>query len=762
MATYQKRIVCKKRIVCGCRKYRTEENRVSGHHETRNASTRNTVGFAEGDAQAIAQTDRSVDPVFAQEQKHLSDTYETLEAMGRSLAAKIRALDESAAEDKRSMAEELSPNFASYADAMETYADFATVNRVVDGYNVAHDLNAEKLARIEVLLKQPYFAKVVLQFKAGEEAKELYIGNAGVSDDAYRRLVVDWRSPVAEVYYNQDMGPTTYRANGRTIDVDLKLRRQFDITGSVLNAYFDTNVAIQDSLLLASLSKECTAHMQAITATIQKEQNEVIRHDDVPVLLVSGIAGSGKTSVLLQRIAYLLYQRRGELDPSEVFLITPNPVFRHYIDNVLPDLGESNPETFTWDDFLERLMPPDRSHGETDVPLSTFECIDGLVGTFAFEQNDFKEIRCKDTRLIPVAQIAQVAAKYKHLPAGPHLVSLMREALAERLESRIAQMAGTDAVHDELLALDLNEQLEIFHETIDPQDDEEIRSFALRYLNDRFADAFEAVENDDWLRIDRIGMRLLDATHLEPVTWLYVKIALTGLGNPSAKYVMIDEVQDYSAAQLAVLGRYFRRAHFMLLGDENQAIKPNTATFGEARSVFESLHETVSECKLMTSYRSSPEITALFASLLKDSERMRISSIQRAGEKPVVIEGSDRDMWVSALRQAVEAAEGEDGLTAIIVPWKSNAKHVQSLIGDNAPALVKKNATLPDKGVVVIPLELAKGLEFDHVIVPDASEAVFPHDELSRRRLYTTVSRATKKITLLSQGALTSLLDERP
>lgn len=623
-------------------------------------------------------------------------------------------------------------------------------------------MNAEKLARIEVLLKQPYFAKVVLQFKSGDEPKELYIGNAGVSDDAYRRLIVDWRSPVAEVYYNQDMGPTSYSANGRTIEVDLKLRRQFDIAGNVLNAYFDTNVAIQDSLLLASLSKERTAHMQAITATIQKEQNQVIRHDDVPVLLVSGIAGSGKTSVLLQRIAYLFYQRRGELDPSEVFLITPNPVFRHYIDNVLPDLGESNPETFTWDEFLERLMPPDRIFGETDIPASTFERIDGLVGTFAFEQNDFKEIRCEDVRLVPVGQIAQIASKYQHLPAGPHLVSLMRETLAERLESRIAQMAGTDAVHDELLALDADEQLRIFHETIDPQDDEEIRSLARRYLNDRFADAFEAVENDDWLRIDRIGMRLLGVAHLEPVTWLYLKIALTGLGNPEAKYVMIDEVQDYSAAQLAVLGRYFRRAHFMLLGDENQAIKPNTATFAEARAVFESLHEAVCECKLLTSYRSSPEITALFASLLKDSERLRISSIQRAGEEPTIVECPDGDAYARSLRRAVEAASEEDGLTAVIVPWKSAAKHVQALIGKNAPALVKKNATLPDSGVVVIPLELAKGLEFDQVIVPDASEAVFPQDELSRRRLYTTVSRATKRITLLSRGAFTPLLNIRP
>lgn len=121
------------------------------------------------------------------------------------------------------MVDELSVNLASYADAMETYADFATVNRVIDAYNLAQTVDAEKLTSIQVLLKQPYFAKVVLQMKPGQEPKELYIGTAGIADENYRRLVVDWRSPVAEVYYNQENGPTSYEANGRTIRVDLKL-----------------------------------------------------------------------------------------------------------------------------------------------------------------------------------------------------------------------------------------------------------------------------------------------------------------------------------------------------------------------------------------------------------------------------------------------------------------------------------------------------------------------------------------------------------
>lgn len=714
------------------------------------------------DRQSEAQTDTlapSDDPVFREEQLHLSDTYAKLQEIGRELVRKMERTRAAAAADKRSMSEELAPNFATYADAMETYADFAAMNRVIDAYNLAQDADAERLANVELLLKQPYFAKVALQFKPGQKPKELYIGTAGIADEAYRRLVVDWRSPVAEVYYNQDTGPTSYVADGRTIDVDLKLRRQFDIDEDRLNAYFDTTVAIQDSLLLASLSKRRTAQMQAITATIQKEQNQVVRHEDVPVLLVSGIAGSGKTSVLLQRIAYLFYQMRGSLDAREVFLITPNPVFRDYIAGVLPDLGERNPESLTWNEFARGLLPPDRGVGEANTDLSTLARIDAAVRDFEFDAFDFRDIRVRDVRLVSADSIRKLSDKLRRIPAGPHRVTLMREELHARLEARLAQMAGADETLDALSALSLDEQLRIFHEAIAPADEQEERALALRYLRDRYADAFAAVDNDDWLRIDRIGMRLLGTDGLSPLEWLYLKMALTGLGNPDAKYVMIDEVQDYTAAQLAVLARYFRRAHFLLLGDPNQAIAPGTATFDEVRAVFEAARGPVEECRLMTSYRSTPEITELFASLLGEDERTNISAVQRADEPPAIVSCPDEAAYAAALREAVAAAHDDEGLSAVIAPWKHEAKRLQKLLGDDAPPLADDTASLPAQGVVLITLKLAKGLEFDRVIVPDASERVFPADDpLSRRRLYTTLSRATRSLVVLAHGELTPLL----
>lgn len=706
-------------------------------------------------------TGQPSDPVFQEEQRHLDETYGTLRTMGRSLVRRMEDTRQEAAADKRALSEELAPNFATYADAMETYADFASMNRMIDGYNLAQDADTEQLGKIKLLMKQPYFAKIVLRFKPDEDPKELYIGAAGISDESYRRLIVDWRSPVAEVYYNQDNGRTSYQADGRTIVTELKLRRQFDIDEDRLNAYFDTSVAIQDSLLLASLSKHRTAQMQDITATIQKEQNRVIRHDDVPALLVSGIAGSGKTSVLLQRIAYLLYQNRSSLDPDEIFLVTPNPIFRDYIENVLPELGERNPETLTWNEFAQHLLPTNRGSGDVNIPLETLERIDAAVASFEFDPNDFKDLRCADTRFVSKEQIRGLAEKFRHIPAGPHRITLMREELRTRVHNRLKQMASTDEVLDEMSVLDTDEQLRIFHETISPQDEQEEQAYALRYLNDRYAEVFETVDHDDWLRLDRIGMRLLGTQGLAPLEWLYLKMVLTGLSNPQAKYVMIDEIQDYTAAQLAILVRYFRRAHFLLLGDPNQAITPGTASFDDVRSVFSTFHGPVRECRLLTSYRSSPEITTLFASLLDDEERLRISSVQRTEALPVIVPCPDRTRYEEKLRSAVEQARDDTGLTAVIVPWRHEAKLLQAILGDATPAFIDESGAFPDSGVVLITLKLAKGLEFDQVIIPDASERVFPDDQLARRRLYTTLSRAMRRITILAQGKLTPLLEHR-
>lgn len=730
----------------------------------------------------------SIDPVFEEEQRHLSETYAKLQRIEVEVTEKLRAISAEASRDIASMRDEMAIDMADDSQALETWAEFELMNTLIDAYNLANDVNKEKLARAYTLLRQPYFAKVRLQFKPGAEPKEVYIGAAGMTDENRSHFIVDWRSPVAEVYYNQANGRTSYVADGRTIECDMLLRRQFDITRDTLNAYFDTTVAIEDPLLLASLSRRRSDRMQTITATIQKEQNQVIRHADVPVLLVNGIAGSGKTSVLLQRIAYLLYRFRDDMNPSNVCLITPNPVFQRYIANVLPELGERNPRTFTFRELMERLGMGERAQ-DVSGDVDSLRALDEGLRSLELEPDDFCDMTVEDRRVFPAAQIRKIAGTFRRIAPGPRLVALVAEELRERLDAKVKSLERADVTHAEIMDMPEEQQMELFGHRVFPQSDEEFVELSRVMLARRFAPVYAGLEDASWLRIDRIGMRMTGKEHLSAPEWVYLKLALTGNVERDVRFVMVDEVQDYNAAQLMMLRRCFPNAHFLLLGDENQAVEPGTASFAQIRELFEASHGAVEECRLTTSYRSTPEITELFASLLDEDARIQISSVQRPGVDPVIAECADEEAYLHELRRAVADASDyvarEGGLAAVIAPTRKRAKKVAALLSADpattcasaptaapaaltpaapasaptpAPVLLTGEAPLPESGVVVLSLKLAKGLEFDRAIVVDADSTFFPESILSRRRLYTAISRATQHVTVLAHGSLSPCL----
>lgn len=699
-----------------------------------------------------------MDKTFEAEQEHLSTTYAKLQSIERSLQEQLASIFSEVASEKDLITDEL--NFDFDADIhVETMAELEAVNRIIDTYNIAADVTTERLHRAQLLLKQPYFAKVTLQFKPGSEPKDVYIGNVGMTDDDYRHFIVDWRSPIAEVYYNQDNGKTSYEANGRTIDCELKLRRQFDIERDQLKALFDTTIAIQDEMLLAALAQNRSSRLSAITATIQKEQNEVIRHEDVPALLVSGIAGSGKTSVLLQRIAYLFYRQRDTLKPEDVFLITPNPVFQRYIENVLPEMGESNPSSITFESLMCGLGLGSRDLGR-EVSADALRTIDEKLPDFKLKQGDFTDIRIEGEPVITAAQAHGAWSKLKNLPTSSHRSALVIDDLLDRLEQRIKRLAKSEKYQDMISDMSDAEQIECFGENvyIGDMDEAELVSYTERFLRWRYAGVEHEIAEGRWLRLDAIGMRLTGSENLSAIEWLYLKLALVGGGMRHARYVMIDEVQDYSAAQLMCLARYFGKAHFMMLGDENQAIREGTASFDEIREVFTRACGSVDNCELMTSYRSSPEITALFTSLLDNEERVRVESVQPAGIEPVIIECADDLDYEVQLKTAVEEALEARCLAAIIAPDARRLAKLEQLLEDLPIVTGAGKETMPEHGVLLLDIKLAKGLEFDQVIVPDAGNRSYPDETLARHRLYTAISRATKKVTLVANGKLTKLL----
>lgn len=726
------------------------------------------------------RTGKGDDPIFEEEQAHLDKTYSALEQIVSTLVEKIADIESKAAADKSDLSDEITLNATSLDEALETWAAFASVNRVIDDHNTAIASAASKLSDARILLKQPYFAKIEIELP-NKEVKTVYIGTKGMTDGDYKRLVVDWRSPVAEVYYNQANGKTSYEANGKTIHVDLKLRRQFAVERNILKVYFDTTLAIEDPLLWEALASKRNSKMKAITTTIQREQNTVIRHTEVPALIVAGVAGSGKTSVLLQRIAYLFYRHRSDLAPNQVFLLTPNPVFQRYISDVLPDLGESNPTAMTWRELAESLLPEGMGAGKQTIPIENLYMIERNIADLRLTHRDYRPLACDNERFVTANQIDGLMAKFKHVPLGPRRITLVREELLKRFDQKLARMAASEDAALAVESLPFDEQMRLFHESVFPQNDEEMRRLALVMLEDKYHHMREAIERNEWLRIDLVAMRLLGRSGASPLEWLFTNICLTGLSAPDIRYVMVDEVQDYSLAQLLCLIRYFRCADFMLLGDENQALGEHSCAFDDVEDLFKHERRQIARCNLSISYRSTPQITRMFAQLSKDKDAMQIKSVHPNGADPIIMECATEAEYAQALKKTIDealeevggaqflpmASDVEDdvhsdngqGLAAIILPNKAAYTQIKKLRCDDV-ALIDNAKSLPSKGLFALPLELAKGLEFDYVIIPDASASAYPSTDVSRRRLYTAISRATKGLTILSKGSLTEWLSD--
>jgi DNA helicase-2/ATP-dependent DNA helicase PcrA len=363
------------------------------------------------------------------------------------------------------------------------------------------------------------------------------------------------------------------------------------------------------------------------------------------------------------------------------------------------------------------------------------------------------------------------------------------------LERNFGRKSHEERWQEEMLGADVDVQAEVFGRTVDPIDEEETIALTRDYVAWRFGSAHDAVDSLGWLRIDRIGGRILDADGLSAAEHLWLRLLISGHGAKDARYVVIDEVQDYTRLQLMVLARYFRGAHFLMLGDPNQAIREGTASWEEIREIFarevpsarpgvplgagaaadradarssrnastnfdapsaaQTQQEPVVDARLQTSYRSSPEITALFASLLPEEQRTGLSSVQEAGRQPTIRPCGDD--YLDCLGEAVRRAHEREGLTALICAERSRVRWLARQLGEAVTPIGRHDA-LPGSGVVVLDLALAKGLEFDCVIIPDAQQDVYPDTPLARRRLYTAISRATHEVEVFSQGALSPLL----
>jgi len=670
--------------------------------------------------------------IFENEQAHLAKVYNKLLDIKKNIEEQITALNEKAVDDKNDIRDNIRFDYADIETTMETLAEIEVWNRYIDTYNIESNSLGKRLETVNKLLESPYFAKIELLFEGESQPESYYIGRAAISENKYDQMVVDWRSPIAEVYYNQENGHTSYTVEDRTIPVDLRLRRQFEINKDKLISFFDTQIAIEDPMLLKSLSQTHSDKMQAITATIQKEQNAVIRYPDVPVLLVNGIAGSGKTSVLLQRIAYLFYQKRKTLRPEHVCLLTLNPVFRDYIDNVLPDLGETNPPTFTWHEFLKKVGVPFADNEYDGTEAKSIQKIQDILPTLIPEVDDFCDIMQKGKLVMSKSEVFSVIKRFSKFPMGVRLIHTVADEL-EEMAKNILRNKDIDNDEDS--------------ESVAGSDHAEEN----RIEND-FGGALSCIRRCNFVNVKHVAQRILGSEYVTAAEWFYTKMELTGNCNRNVRYVMIDEVQDYTVAQLYVFKKYFPNARFMLLGDEFQAIRKGTVSFSQIAEMAKEDEKEFVELSLLTSYRSSPEITDAFASLLPTEKKVMVSSVKRPGEA-IVTKSCDSDaQYYKELEKLIDEFEKNDGLTAVICRNGYGIEKISEALGDRAPQIIAENDGLPKKGTFIIELALAKGLEFDNVILADGDAETYPCDELGKHCLYTAMSRATQHLAILAKG----------
>ena len=668
----------------------------------------------------------------------------------------------------KEMAGELRLNFDSYLDNLDTFSMIEMKNREIDQMNIKQKNAENQLAKIERLLKSPYFGKVVVDFLDNEPKESFYIGTANFTDDADENLVYDWRSPIAELFYNNMIGPSSYTVRQNKIDTVIKERRQFLLERDRLVKFFDTSVAIQDDVLLEVLGQDETNEMKAITATIQSEQNTIIRDVKSQNILVNGVAGSGKTSAIMQRIAYLLYLYRDTMTSDDLLILSPNHRFIDYISNVLPSLGERNPLNLTIIQLVSQLSAEEiegeeayfkritgENVSEQTERLRSKKFIDNLKQSdplFLDHPNFIRGLTKNGKTVLSKKTIEKI---YEKVPAHPKLIDRLqatKKALMSEWKNHLLKQAKSPAVQNQVLSLTEDRQLELFGKLISDDSEQSIVAYARKLLQKKYRKITRQIEEMAWVDEHQLFERIYEKRYGSAYAWqptrtvdeaviiLAIRHLLVEKVNvPAFRYLLIDEVQDYTLAQLGLLIELFPKTHFTLVGDENQAIFNSSTTFADIMRCFDDYHLPIHQYDLRNSYRSSGAITELFKTYAVDQEKIDIVSIRPQGKEPEYRSFRSSEELLKILAEILVSLKGEKA--AVITQTEEETQTLQESIKKNSYGL---------ENCQIIPLSLAKGLEFDHVILyPFENDG---DEQRRRRQMYTAISRGMKSIVVLERA----------
>ncbi|WP_428996057.1 RNA polymerase recycling motor HelD [Limosilactobacillus vaginalis] len=706
-------------------------------------------------------------------------------------------------------------NTTTYSGMMDTAMSFRAQQQMLDERQNSWQHAADRLSTLKRLEKKPYFARIDFQEKGAEKPETVYIGLASFSDQPDHFLVYDWRAPISSIYYEGKLGKVSYETPVGTQEVNMTLKRQFQIDDGTIVTIFDTDEQVGDQMLLEALGTHSSTKMKSIVTTIQRTQNEIIRDTKDDLLFVQGAAGSGKTAAVLQRVAWLLYRYRGNLSSSQVVLFSPNQLFNDYIDQVLPELGEHNMVQMTYYQFANRRVP--RLHVETlaqrfdssqdpttkkAVQLTTSLAYFKATGRYAKHLGKanmrFRNLMFRGKVFISKEKIKEIYYSFNNNYNLGNRLDGTKEALIKYLNHRVSVEMRSKWAEEAVQNLS-KEQID---DLMDNQprefadENQQFKFLARQIVMKALTPVKRAIDHNLWLNINAQFIHLLRATPklidldkfgISTTEWeayvektkddlrqgnisangitiyLYLYDLMTGKkGQRDIRYVFIDEVQDYDAYQLAYLKFRFPNARFTLLGDLNQAI----FTHENSRSLLRQLGtmfdpEKTKVVQLTKSYRSTKQITDFTKHFLTNGEA--IEAFDRNCDLPTVIETDSYSTGVDSVVETLKKYQQEHDAVAIIGKTLNDCEKLYDELkrrNVKTTLIRTENQRLVD-GVIIVPSFLAKGLEFDAVIAWNVNEQEYP-DDSERQLLYTIASRAMHALTMISVGKVTPLLKGVP
>ena len=642
-----------------------------------------------------------------------------------------------------------------HVDTLAEYKDYIWSNKDIDPHEIRsmresilnHFALGEsvinKHKRLTKILAIPYFGRIdFLEKKENSKVMPIYIGIHTFYDPESRAtLIHDWRAPVSSMFYDHELGEAVYRSPSGEIKGVISLKRQYRIRGGKMEFMIESALTVHDDILQKELSSNVDDKMKNIVATIQREQNQIIRNEDIRTLIIQGVAGSGKTSIALHRIAYLLYTFRDSISSKDILIISPNKVFSDYISNVLPELGEETvPETsmeqilsgvlehkYKYQTYFglvnELLEKPSSSLIDRIAYKASFGFISELDKFILHIENTyFKAADVKLTKYItiPAPFIEEQYLRFNRYPIRRRF-DAMADYMLDMLKIQYAftvTTAGRNLLKKEIrLMFAGNNDIQVYK------------------------DFFKWTNNPGMFKM-RKG-HTLEYSDLAPLAYLH--LALEGNGNQPfrVKHLLIDEMQDYSPIQYKVIQKLFP-CRKTVLGDAGQSVNPYGSSTAE--TIQKSL--TASEImKLCKSYRSTFEITDFAQKIHPNAE---LEPVARHGEKPQILQ----------FGSAVEELSGIMGLIStyrksgykslgIICKTEQQAREMADMLKSyaNDISFLSSQSSAFVQGIVIISAHMAKGLEFDEVIIPQTDERNY-RSEIDKSMLYVAVTRAMHRLTL--------------